>query len=95
MKQNLKNNIYNYDIIKWQIEEAQKRNAEVMLVMGYKTLRYPECFAPEWWEELEDQNEKDAQLFSYLRETVKELKDYENITMWQVENEPFFSFWRM
>jgi hypothetical protein len=43
---------YDFTNIKWQVEEAQKRNLNVILAIGRKVPRYPECFEPTWWKEL-------------------------------------------
>lgn len=37
-----------FDNLDWQIEEAKKRGAKVLLVIGLKTPRWPECHLPEW-----------------------------------------------
>lgn len=84
--------VYDYTNIKWQLEEAQKRNIDVMLVVGRKVPRWPECFEPHWWRELKDEDLKNQALYEFVKETVKELRQYPIIKYWQVENEPFFPF---
>ena len=84
--------VYNYTDIKWQLAEAQDRNVKVILTMGYKVPRFPECFAPEWWNTIEDADLRNQALYEYIKQTTTELKGYEAIVMWQVENEPFFPF---
>jgi hypothetical protein len=44
---------YDFADIDWQLDEAKKRDAEIILVMGQKVPRWPECFAPEWADTLE------------------------------------------
>lgn len=83
---------YNYENIKWQLDEAQKRNVKVILAMGQKVPRYPECFYPQWWKMLENESERNNELYEYISKTTKELKNYPGIVMWQVENEPFWPF---
>lgn len=82
---------YYFDDLDWQIDEAEKREAEIILVIGMKTPRWPECHEPEWVMSLskEDQQEK---LLKLIEEIVLRYKDVEAIKYWQVENEPFFSF---
>lgn len=84
--------IYDFSQIKWQLEEAQKRDVEVILVTGRKVLRYPECYEPAWWEALASQTEQEAEVYEFIHRTITELKEYGNIAMWQIENEPFFPF---
>lgn len=87
-----KEGIYDFSNIEWQVQEAQKRDAKVILALGRKVPRWPECFEPEWWNKIEDESIRDYHLMKYLEATVKQLKKYDNIEMWQVENEPFFAF---
>lgn len=83
---------YNYDDILWQLDEAKKRDIKVILTMGQKVFRYPECHNPIWWKQSQDVPFKNNALFNYLEKTTNQLKAYDNIIMWQVENEPFFPF---
>lgn len=83
---------YDYSNIKWQLDEVEKRDLRVILVMGKKTLRWPECFQPDWFSDVNDASKKEAYQLSYINETVNQLKGYNSIKTWQVENEPFFPF---
>lgn len=83
---------YDYSNIIWQLEEAKKQNVKVVLTMGRKVLRYPECFEPLWWKQIPSKEQKETALVDYIENIVLTLKGYSNITMWQVENEPFFPF---
>jgi len=40
--------VYDFSDIDWQLDEAEKRNAEIILVVGQKVPRWPECFIPKW-----------------------------------------------
>lgn len=83
---------YDYSDIKWQVEEAQKRDAKVILAFGRKAPRWPECFEPQWWKDIPDRETRQLELYEYVEETVNQLKQYDNIEIWQVENEPYFPF---
>jgi len=83
---------YNYDDIKWQLDEAEKRDLHVILSVGQKVPRYPECFEPQWWKNLKDKETKNRELYEFTMNTVIELKKYNSIKIWQIENEPFFPF---
>ncbi|HPN96560.1 MAG TPA: cellulase family glycosylhydrolase [Candidatus Moranbacteria bacterium] len=81
---------YDFSDIDWQLDEAQKRNAEVILVIGQKVPRWPECAIPLW---LKDDDEKRKEsLLKFLGVIVERYKDNETIKYWQVENEPFLPF---
>ena len=84
--------IYDYSNIRWQLEEAEKRNINVILSLGRKVPRYPECFEPQWWDDLSNKNIKEQELLEYIKQTINELKNFESIKIWQVENEPFWPF---
>jgi len=62
------------------------------MAIGKKVPRYPECFEPFWWENIDDEQVRELELLEYIKNIVNELKIYKNINMWQVENEPFFPF---
>lgn len=81
---------YDFSAIDWQLSEAAKRNAEIILVVGQKVPRWPECFIPEWAKQ-DDQLRK-RELLSFINTTVERYKDRSEIKYWQVENEPFLKF---
>ncbi len=83
---------YNYSDIIWQLDEAKKRDVKVILTMGRKVLRYPECHEPNWWKQSTDNQFKEDALLKYIETTTNQLKSYANIFMWQVENEPMYPF---
>jgi hypothetical protein len=86
-------NSFDYSNIKYQLDILEKYpNSEVILVMGRKVIRYPECHEPKWWVETRDDEEKKLALLKYVERTVLELRDYKSIKYWQVENESMFPF---
>src|SRR3989344_2553953 len=82
---------YYFDDIDWQLAQAKKNGAEIIYVVGMKSGRWPECHIPEWASNLSEQQQKDA-ILSYMEEVILRYKDNEEITYWQVENEPLFKF---
>ncbi len=81
---------YDFSDLDWQLDEARKRNTEVVLVFGIKVPRWPECFIPEQY--VSDKEMREDALLAYEKVLIERYKSYENITMWQVENEPFLPF---
>ena len=69
------------------VREANKRDVKVVLAIGERIPRWPECHVPQWAENL-TQVEKEKALFTMLEIVMKSFVEYENITHWQVENEP-------
>lgn len=82
---------YYFEDLDWQIKEAENRGAKILLVIGMKTPRWPECHIPEWAATLskKDQQEK---ILDLIENIVLRYRDSESIKYWQVENEPFFFF---
>ena len=83
---------YNFSDIVWQLQEADKRNVNVIMTIGRKVPRYPECFEPSWWRKIKTEDMRNDKLYQYLKVATKTLSPYKSIKMWQVENEPFFPF---
>jgi Beta-galactosidase len=71
----------------WQLQEAAKANAQVMLVVGHRVPRYPECYAPDWTKGLDEAAFKRS-LFTMTETVVKHYRDHPALSAWQVENEP-------
>jgi hypothetical protein len=82
---------YYFDDVDWQVQEAQKNNVKMVMVLGQKTGRWPECHIPQWAQNLPDQ-ERGKELLAYLEKMVLRYKDSKAVAYWQVENEPLFAF---
>lgn len=83
---------FNFENLDWQVAEAEKRNANIILVLGRKTPRWPECHIPNWALEIRNPKSEKRLLLRYVEEVVKHYRDKSAITAWQVENEPLFPF---
>lgn len=83
--------VLNFESLDWQIDEALKSGTDVILVLGMKTPRWPECNIPEWAKNLSPQ-EQEAKLFVYVKKVIERYKTNPEIKIWQVENEPFLNF---
>ncbi|MFH1841423.1 MAG: beta-galactosidase [Candidatus Nealsonbacteria bacterium] len=84
-------NVYDFDDLDWQMEKALNYEADVVLVLGMKTPRWPECHIPDWAKGLEKE-EQQERIIDLVKETVLRYRENTSIVMWQVENEPFFPF---
>jgi hypothetical protein len=82
---------YYFDDLDWQITQAKEHGAEVMLAIGMKSPRWPECHIPSWASDIGKEKQQ-AAILKYLEAMVLRYRDSEAITSWQVENEPFFIF---
>lgn len=82
---------YKFDDIDFLLTEAAKRDAKVILVLGHKQPRWPECHHPDWYEDLSDKD-KDKALLALLSAAVEHFQKSSAISAWQIENEPLFPY---
>ena len=80
--------VYNFEELDYQIEQAEEVGATVIFAVGRRLPRWPECHIPEWATELSE-TERNEQLLEYIEIIVNRYKDSPAVTVWQVENEPF------
>ncbi len=86
----LQNN-YKFDDLDWQINEADKKGAKIILVIGMKTGRWPECHLPQWANGL-SKEEQQKEILDMLESVVLRYRNSGAVKYWQVENEPLFEF---
>ncbi|MFH1744615.1 MAG: endo-1,4-beta-xylanase [bacterium] len=84
------NGNYNWEDLDWQIQEADKRSVEIILAMGGRLPRWPECHFPDWYNNL-NKEEKEKEVLEYIEQVILRYKNEYSIKYWQVENEPFLS----
>ena len=82
---------FNFDDLDWQIEQAEIKNARIILVIGMKTGFWPECHIPRWAEGLEKEDQQ-KRILNLLEQIILRYKERNVITTWMVENEPLFPF---
>lgn len=80
--------VYNFNDLDWQVNEVEKRQGEIILAVGRRMPRWPECFEPEWVKEFSEE-EKQENILDFISETINHYKEKDSIKIWQVENEPF------
>lgn len=78
---------YDFSDLDWQINEAKKRNIDIILAIGLRTPRWPECHFPEWAKNIDYETQK-KHILMLLKKEVLHFQQYDNIKYWQVENEP-------
>lgn len=75
----------------WLIKKSKEKNIPIILTVGLKVPRWPECFEPEWVKN-QELRIKNQELLKYIERMVLRYKDLDNLYAWQVENEPFLPF---
>ncbi len=73
------------------LTEAVKRQAQVILVVGDKQPRWPECQIPSWAKSL-PVTKRQQLVLQLIEKVVERYKDNSAITAWQVENEPLIGW---
>ena len=81
---------YNFTELDFQMAEAHRNGASVILAVGKRLPGWPECHIPEWAMKLSDEERK-KELLEFITLVVNRYKYYDNIIYWQVENEPFLT----
>jgi hypothetical protein len=89
---------FNFSVLDWLVNEAQRHAIEVVLTVGMKAPRWPEFHFPEWVKDQYDTNRLDVPLdidlaladltLNFVKSTVERYRNVSNIKYWQVENEP-------
>src|SRR3989344_4418791 len=69
----------------YQMNEAERVGVRVVLAVGQKLPRWPECHVPDW-------AKSDQDLLQYVEAVVNRYKNHPALIYWQVENEPFLPF---
>lgn len=82
--------LYNFAELDYQIKAAEAAGAEVVLAVGRRLPRWPECHIPDWVRDQVWEEQKAAQL-TYMQKVVERYRDSPAVVMWQVENEPYLS----
>ncbi len=81
---------YDFVDLDWMITEATKRKARIILAIGRRLPRWPECHDPSWIKGESTENIEQRQ-FQLIEAVVKRYKNNPSIAMWQVENEIFLN----
>ncbi len=82
---------FDFSKIENLLTETDKRGTDVIVVLGKKQPRWPECHQPDWFNSLQP-NEQNSAILSMLEKSVTQLKHHQSITAWQIENEQFFEY---
>lgn len=84
-------NKFQFDDLDFQVKKASDAGADIIVAVGRKVPRWPECHEPQWVKS-KTQSEQDEELLAYMRTVIERYKNEKAIIAWQVENEPFLAF---
>ncbi|MDP3051944.1 MAG: hypothetical protein Q8N42_00365 [bacterium] len=82
---------WHFEDIDWQLSKAKEYNAKVILAVGRKLPRWPECFEPEWAKNLSEEKKQEL-ILKMIENVVMRYDSFPVVSTWQVENEPFLPF---
>ena len=86
-----KQGVFDWALADALIQFSQEHEVNLIVVIGAKVPRWPECFIPDWAEVL-DPSQRQQAVASFLEKAVERYKSSSAVIRWQVENEPFFPF---
>ncbi len=82
---------WNFSALDRQINLIESRGGTIVLAIGEKAPRWPECWAPDWWKDVPREEQKERTLL-YIETVMARYKNREAIVAWQIENEPHFDY---
>jgi hypothetical protein len=83
--------VLDFDTLDRRIQEAEANDVKLILVIGMKTGRWPECHTPKWFLKVPPEN-RQAEIVRYVSTIVGRYAESDAIEFWQIENEPFLEF---
>ncbi|GMR18923.1 MAG: hypothetical protein BMS9Abin34_045 [Patescibacteria group bacterium] len=82
---------FDFKRLDFQMREAEKRGVKVLLGVGRRLPRWPECHIPDWAKALSEERQQEKAL-EFLPQVVNRYKKSSALEFWQVENEPYVWF---
>lgn len=79
---------YDFKDLDYLVDEASAREAKIIITLGRRQPRWPECHSPAWIN-TKSVPKSQADLLEAIEKTVNRYKNNPNILYWQVENEAF------
>lgn len=82
---------WDFSDLDWQMKVARTAGVKVVIAVGQKAPRWPECHFPSWinFSEVEHKN---MELLEFERKVIERYKNADNLLYWQIENEPYIPF---
>lgn len=81
---------YDFETLDYQIEEAEKNDAKIILAVGRRVPGWPECHTPSWAQSLSVEHQQ-GKILALITAVVERYKDSPAVEYWQVENEPYLT----
>jgi hypothetical protein len=82
-------NQYNFTNLDWEFKLAQQYHAKIILVVGLRQPRWPECHPPSWINTDQPEANWQPQLEAMMTKVINRYKDSSSLQSYQLENEYF------
>lgn len=79
---------YDFSQLDWQFKKAEAAHAQVLLTVGLRQPRWPECHMPDWAAK-EPVNQWQPQLEAFMQAVVQRYQHSPSLQAYQLENEYF------
>lgn len=80
---------YDFSQLDWEFKKAESHHAKIVLTVGLRQPRWPECHAPGWVDLNQPDNRWQPQLKSFMQAVINRYKDSPSLQSYQLENEYF------
>jgi hypothetical protein len=80
---------YDFSQLDWEFHKAETAHAKVILTVGLRQPRWPECHAPNWVNINQPDSQWQPQLQTFIQKVVERYKNSPSLQSYQVENEYF------
>lgn len=80
---------YDFSQLDWEFSKAQAAHAHIILTLGLRQPRWPECHAPSWIDTSQPVNQWQPQLEQFMSAVVNRYKRSPALAGYQLENEYF------
>ncbi len=81
---------FDYSQVDFMVDEANKNKAQLIVVLGERQPRWPECHIPVWARTL-TVSDRQQRILEFIEKVVSRYKSSPEVTSWQIENEPFLA----
>lgn len=80
---------YDFTQLDWQFKKAEAANAKIILTVGLRQPRWPECHAPGWVDTSKPESTWESPLMQYMQAVVQRYRNSPALESYQLENEYF------
>ena len=81
--------VYDFSQLDWEFAQADAAHAKIILTVGLRQPRWPECHPPSWINTGGPMSTWEPQLLSFMTKVINRYKNNPALQGWQLENEYF------